>query len=180
MINDNNNSTVVGKYIVGNKFESMIASNLSMFQPDNSYILRNINLYSNRLNKYIEIDILFITPGGIYCIESKYVSTKLVGDTKDIMWDVYNRFGKNVVYNPFMQNLEHIRCLKQYLRVGGYSTNKIYNVIMVPDKAVIESDCDLVKNAKDWLFEIAENLYEQTEEINVERVFKILEYYEVI
>ncbi|WP_394863556.1 nuclease-related domain-containing protein, partial [Paraclostridium bifermentans] len=134
----------------------------------------------NRLNKFIEIDILFITSNGIFCIESKYVSTAIVGDMEDRMWSVCNAYGRNVVYNPFLQNLEHIRCLKKYLRLGGYSTNLIHNVIVVPDKATIKSDCPQIKNSKDWLFEIAGDLYEDKELINVERVFKILEMYEVI
>lgn len=171
---------IVKKYVVGNKFETNLVNNLNVFRPKDSYLLRNINLYSERLEKYIEIDILLITTNGIYCIESKFVSTSIVGDMKDRMWFVYNAYGTNRVYNPYIQNTEHLRCLKQYLRKGGYYTNEIHNVIVVPDKADLETDCALVKRAKDWLFDIAKDLHVKNNKVDVERVYKILEEFEVI
>lgn len=174
------NNDIVNKYVIGSKFETNLVNNLNVFRPKDSYLLRNINLYSERLKKYIEIDILLITTNGIYCIESKFVSSSIVGDMKDRMWFVYNAYGSNRIYNPYIQNTEHLRCLKQYLRKGGYSTNNIQNVIVVPDKAEINTDCSLVRRSKDWLFSIAKDLVVKENKIDVDRVYRILEEFEVI
>ncbi len=80
-------------------------------------ILRN--LYIPKVNgKTTEIDLVYITKKGIFVIESKNYSGWIFGNEKDNKWTATFPNGeRRRFYNPVKQNENHIKWLKQYIRV---------------------------------------------------------------
>ncbi len=78
-------------------------------------ILRNVYLPKDN-GETSEVDIIFITPKGIFVFESKNYSGWIFGDEKGVKWTTVlpNRH-KNYFYNPIMQNKTHIKWLKEYV-----------------------------------------------------------------
>ena len=78
--------------------------------------------------KYVQVDILFISPKGIFVIESKNYSGKISGNEFDEKWSIkkdysydtqynYNRSKKeNGFYNPVKQNQKHIEAIQYHFK----------------------------------------------------------------
>jgi len=66
-----------------------------------------------------EIDVLAISPKGIYVLEMKNYSGYIYGSEKDKNWtQVFNRRRKYQFYNPLRQNYAHTKAVEQYLQIG--------------------------------------------------------------
>ena len=81
----------------------------------NNKIYRNI--YVPNQTKITEIDILFITPMGIYVIESKNYDANIYGYEKNLNWLAFYHGKKYIMPNPIIQNRQHIKYLKKYLKI---------------------------------------------------------------
>ena len=90
-------------------------------------------------NKTTEIDVLLLSPKGIFVIESKNFSGWIFGDEKQENWTQTFKNSQNIVkkekfYNPIFQNRMHIKCLKNIIG------NKfpIYSIIAFSDKCTFK------------------------------------------
>lgn len=85
-----------------------------------------------------EIDVLFVTFKGVYLIESKNYSGKVVcNNIEDTNWQVVYGNGKSYrLYNPLLQNKTHINGLKHAI---GLSDNSIIPLVVFGRNADIES-----------------------------------------
>lgn len=122
----------------GYSFEDEVAEKIRWI--GNGVLLKNVFLYSYNLRKYTEIDMIYVTPYKLYCIECKSFRTKLVGNMGDAMWTGKSGRYFTKIYNPYFQNTEHIRCIKRRLRELNCYTNAIENVIVTRDSCIVESD----------------------------------------
>ena len=79
--------------------------------------------------KYAQVDILFISPKGIFVIESKNYSGTIIGNEYDEKWNTknnysydtrynYNRnkYKENGFYNPVKQNQKHIEAIQYHVK----------------------------------------------------------------
>ena len=81
-----------------------------------------------------EIDLLFLTPKGIFVIESKNYQGMVLGNANDLEW--IQSFDNNIripFYNPIKQNETHIKYLK----------NQIGDVLPIYSVIVFSDDCNL-------------------------------------
>lgn len=92
---------------------------LSNFESDGARFLFNIYLPTKN-NTTSEIDVLMIHKSGIFVFESKNYSGWIFGSENKKNWyqtlpAKHHGSVKEVFYNPIMQNLSHIRHLKEYI-----------------------------------------------------------------
>lgn len=78
------------------------------------------NLYIPKENgQTTEVDILLLTPTGIFVIESKNYGGWIFGNERSSHWtqsfSVNGRAEKHQFYNPILQNETHIRCLRRLI-----------------------------------------------------------------
>ncbi len=78
-----------------------------------------------------EIDLLFLTPKGLFVIESKNYEGFISGGEEDFYWT--QKLGTQVnikFYNPVMQNANHVATLKKYVP----DNLPIYSIVVFSDK----------------------------------------------
>ena len=104
-------------------------------------------LYSYKLGKETQIDLIFITKKAIFVVEAKNWSEFIKGDYNDSRW-TGKGLAKNVmsVVSPYLQNLMHVRTLRNSAFRGGIVLPPIYNVICLPDGTDLITDCTEVCN----------------------------------
>ena len=90
----------------------------------NNLIYRNVYIPKSD-GSTSEIDVLFVTPMGIFVIESKNTCGWIYGGEKDKHWTYAYRNNKRQMTNPIIQNRNHINYLKRYLNLPNYSFNSL-------------------------------------------------------
>lgn len=108
--------------VKGKIAESRIS--LSLPTDDNHIVLRNLYVPKNQ-GGTTEIDLVYITPKGVFVIESKNYAGYIFGNDSNKNWTVTlyagkkwngrNKVQKIQFYNPVWQNNTHIKCLKEVL-----------------------------------------------------------------
>lgn len=106
------------------------------------------NLYlAGKNTENTEIDVLAVSPHGIYVFEMKNFRGYIYGNDQDETWtQVFNRRSKYKFYNPLRQNYAHTRAVENYL---GLNENETLPVIVFANqsklqKITINSDKPLV------------------------------------
>ena len=103
-----------------------------------------------------EIDLLFITPKGIFVIESKNYSGWIFGDEYSQYWtqSLPNK-QKNRFYNPVKQNRTHIKWLRNYLGEDVFCYSLIvFSVRCELKNVTVKSDYLSVIKRDDLVIEI--------------------------
>ncbi len=123
----------------GTANELQMERELRIFEPWGAKFVRNCLLAKDNGEK-TEIDMLMITPKGIFVFENKDYNGWVFGNSDDEQWTAtyrggWNRAKKYRFYNPIKQNEGHIKALKKY--VG--EDIPIYSMIVFGD------DCSLKK-----------------------------------
>lgn len=75
-------------------------------------VFRNLVLYSGHNTKYTEIDMVIVSPYGIFCVEFKNHAGVIIGDKKRKYWMQYKYKSSSRFYNPLHQNYKHIKALE--------------------------------------------------------------------
>lgn len=100
--------------VIGRMGEEEVKSTLRLMR-NKKFVLRNLILGSK--GRTTEIDCLVISEGGIYVIESKHYSAKILGKINTEYWRVIYGNGKEFkLFNPIRQNDAHIRALSYKLK----------------------------------------------------------------
>lgn len=126
----------------GTAFEVQISTTLENLLGRGCYTLPNMWIYSDTLGRKTEIDRLLLTPWGAYCIEAKSFNSRLQGDLGDKQWMGWSGKYEKAIFNPIVQNLEHVRSLRNNIRRTGGLLFPVKNVIVVPDGCQVESNVD--------------------------------------
>ncbi len=101
-------------------------------------ILKNIYLPKEE-GGTSEIDVVYITPKGIFVIESKNYSGWIFGDEKSAYWTASLPNGqKNRFYSPIKQNQTHIKWLNHYLESHGFQDVPMYSLIVFSERCEIK------------------------------------------
>lgn len=91
-------------------------------------VLRNVYI-PTRNGKTSEIDLILISPNGIFVIESKNYTGIIYGSSEDYRWTCVARSRKHYqLYNPKKQNATHIKHLKDFL---DFPDDKFYKSYIV-------------------------------------------------
>lgn len=103
-------------FYIGNLAEQALVSDLKNYGIDSKAIFHN--LYVRKSNgKYAQIDVVALTNRGLIVFEVKNYSGWIFGNEQQKYWTQVLAYGKckYKLYNPIMQNAEHIRALRQNL-----------------------------------------------------------------
>ncbi len=127
------------KYDMGKYGEYLTYKQLKKFEKKGAKLL--FNLYIPKENgETTEIDVLMISPEGIFVFESKNYSGFIFGDEDRQNWcqtlpTGRRRSHKEYFYNPIMQNRSHIRHLDALLDIEV----PIWSIIVFSDRCTLKS-----------------------------------------
>lgn len=112
------NTSIVkhNSFYIGNLAEQELISSLKNYGINSKAIFHN--LYVSKSNgKYSQIDVAVLTNRGLIVFEVKNYSGWIYGNAYQKYWTQVLAYGKYKykLYNPLMQNAEHIRALRQNL-----------------------------------------------------------------
>ena len=115
--------------------ETRIESEIRHKMPD-AKIIRNA--YVPRSDgKSSEIDLIVISTKGIFIIESKNITGKVIGDWKQDMLSIQHPGVETFDFpNPINQNTQHFYTLRSYL---GLNTNFFRSIVVFSDLSFIDS-----------------------------------------
>ena len=149
-------------FYIGNLAEQALISDLKNYGIDSKAIFHN--LYVRKSNgKYAQIDVVALTNRGLIVFEVKNYSGWIFGNEQQKYWTQVLAYGKckYKLYNPIMQNAEHIRALRQnlpqnpdipiYSVVVFYGSAKLKNISCSShDTYLIYSNsiCDVLQSIK--------------------------------
>lgn len=113
--------------------EWQIAQKLTKYESAGAKLL--FNAYVPKYNGTTEIDVIMITPYGLFVFESKNYSGWIFGSTNQKNWVQCLRTGrystqKEYFYNPIKQNATHVNCLRRLLRYNV----PVHSVIVFSDR----------------------------------------------
>lgn len=115
--------------IQGDVGEVIVANSLR--NERGTYLVRNIYLPYNDITT--EIDMVWLTPKGIFCIECKNYNGEIDVDLYSNFWTVrYNSLHTERLFSPIKQNIRHTSCLAEILE--GYDID-ITPIVVFTDKA---------------------------------------------
>lgn len=119
---------------VGRYGEYLVYDHLKDFSCDGSKFLFNLVIPKEKDNN-TEIDVLMISPKGIFVIESKNFSGWIFGDENQETWMQTIKTNKGEIvkekfYNPIFQNRMHVKYLKNLIG----NKYPIYSIIAFSDK----------------------------------------------
>lgn len=167
------------KVVRGTVFE--IEVSMTLAQIPNSTVISNLWVPSKSLGKPTEIDRLLVTPWGIYSVEAKSFMHGLVGEVNDTTWAGYTGRTKTPIYNPVMQNFEHIRTLKCQLHRLGKIFIPVHNAVVVPNTCEIQTNCNLVFNLNTFITKVlTESVTEPKINFSTEELINLVRKVEVV
>ena len=106
---------------------------LKSFEDEGARFLFNLVIPTK--NNTTEIDSIMIIHKGIFVIESKNRSGRIIGDENTKYWtQIFNRHTQNEMYNPYYQNRGHIKAVKNI--IGNHY--RYYSFIVFANDAVLD------------------------------------------
>lgn len=160
--------------VKGNAFESEIQQELSYVLDGYGKIYQGVYLYSHSLGTFTEIDLLIVTPKKIYSLEAKSFRNVLEGSMHMTMWIGKTSKYVTKIYNPYFQNITHIRALRKAFYDLGVRLPIIENYVIVPNTCRIRSDYDKIFKISQLVSRISEDKYIGKDIIDVEKFDKAL------
>lgn len=122
----------------------------------NMTVIRNVYLEVD--GKKTEIDIIGISPVGIFVVEVKNYKGIISGDLQDTYWNVqYPNGNRYRLYNPVIQNSLHVNAVRNLL--NNESENTIHNVVIFCDGANLKGlrSCTNVFLLSDFIKKLRES-----------------------
>lgn len=144
----------------GNWFELFVASKIKSKFPEGS-VLHDLKVHSRYLSLTknhdytTQIDLVTVLPCKIYVIEAKKWGYEIIGNRDDMKWTGKSNsktFIENV--SPIAQNMNHLRALRNLLRVNNYKLPEFESIVCVPDDTNIVSDCKEVMGVSQMLYKM--------------------------
>ena len=147
--------------LLGTMFETKVVLKLKEDFPD-AVVLHNINSYSHTLKKETQTDVVVVSKGGIFVIESKNFITSMKGSYGDKYWELRSRDKKaKFVFNTLGQNMLHTRSLNAAMyRKFGEMPMHLWNLIVFPDSTYLNTDVKEVCNFSGLTNKIKERMNE--------------------
>lgn len=154
----------------GYLFEYNVFDTLKQFLKMPVRFIRNLKVYSIKLGKFTDIDLLIITQHKVYCIECKGFKTSLTGSMNDRYWIGKTGKFETEIFSPVMQNFEHVRSLNSNLRLINCEPLDIEPIICVQDRCHVKSDYDSIYSLMGLCLKIEQDSLKYDKTINIEEV----------
>lgn len=161
--------------VKGNAFESEIQQELSYVLDGYGKIYQGVYLYSHSLGTFTEIDLLIVTPKKLYSLEAKSFRNVLEGSMHMTMWIGKTSKYVTKIYNPYFQNITHIRALRKTFYDLGVRLPIVENYVIVPNTCRIRSDYDKIFKISQLVSRISEDKYIGKDIIDVAKFDKALD-----
>lgn len=157
----------------GETFEILVGETVS--RVTKSVIKYNYRFYSPRIKRGTECDILLITPAKIYCIECKNYTRRIKGTAKAVKWNFISKGNLAETDNPVLNNMRHIRTIKGLLYSCGNADIEIENIVCVPNRCEIVTDCKEVMTLTELVVKITTDAY-FNDKYNVEQLSSMIDF----
>lgn len=159
------------KYKKINQNQGEIEVNKYLSKINGSKLLEDIIL--KRSNGTTQIDHILITRKGIFVIETKDFSGKIIGDEDSKFWLQKLNFKENYFYSPIKQNYGHVKAVEEIIK----RKNVCISLIVFTNKSNIkkvktETNLIQVKNLKKHIKRYKSQIRLSKDE--VEELYKIL------
>ena len=161
------NQRIIINYDKGRAGEQYIYDIIKNHKSYPSYIFCNYIVQEN--DKTCEIDCIYINRCGVFVIEIKTLSGKIIGKDDWHDWiQCLPRGIQNKFYNPAKQNMKHIYCLKRFLP----ENTPLFNCVVFAsgDVSQVQSAYTMTTNGLKSMFKAVEGKIvltdEQIKEIN--------------
>lgn len=141
----------------GENFEELVS--LYSLSTTKCSIKNNYEFFSPRIGRGTETDVIVITEHRIYCVECKNFNGYLTGSELDLQWVFASSGRKSKVANPVLANYKHIRSIKGLLRKMSFPAYEIENIVCVPNKTKIHTNCSEVMTLGSFLFKLEIDKY---------------------
>lgn len=156
----------------GYLFEYSVFDTLKQFLKVPVRFIRNLKVYSIKLGKFTDIDLLVITPYRVYCVEIKGFKSELVGSINDKYWIGKSGKYETEIFSPVIQNFEHVRSLNSNFRLINCEPLEIEPVICVCNKCYVKSDYKNIYTLTGLCLKIEHDSTKYKERINMEEVIE--------
>ncbi len=156
------------RHDLGRYGEYLTYKRLKCFENDGAKFLFNVYIPKDN-GETTEIDVLMISPKGIFVFESKNYSGWIFGSENQKNWyqtlpTGKGRSRKEHFYNPIMQNCSHIKHLK--LLIGEQFPT--YSIIVFSERCTLKSITlkysDAIVIKRDNVLHVVSDIYERTSE----------------
>ena len=154
----------------GYLFEYSVFDTLRQFLKIPVRFIRNLKVYSIKLGKFTDIDLLIITQHKVYCVESKGFTSYLIGSINDKYWTGKSGKYETEIFNPVIQNFEHVRSLNSNFRLINCEPLNAEPVICVKDKCHVKSDYDNIYTITGLCLKIEQDSLRYEKTIDIEEV----------
>ena len=129
-------------YVLGDKQDRALTGGM-IFEFYLYKMFYNLNIYKKFIcnpilktkNGTTEIDVIMITPKGIFVFEAKHYAGNIYGDVNQRNWLYYLGNQKHSFYNPIMQNKGHIKALMDELQL---ESKYFGSVVIFPDDVTLK------------------------------------------
>ena len=143
----------------GGEGEQRVADALSVFTEADGYrLLRNLWLFYGRGNK-TEIDLLLLSPYGIFVMEVKTLSGKIEVDPSDRVWIQHSGGREETIRSPRRENAKRIAALHE---ITGVPKEFFHSVVVMAGSAPITTE---VPPGVYYLYEVREHIDSHKEKV---------------
>lgn len=116
------------------------ASALTKLLPSNYVVWRNVFIPSQQSSVgAIEVDILVISPAGVFAFEVKSHEGKVYADNGARQWKVVSANGVSMMRNPVQQAQSQVRAIEGYLKGQGVEA-KAYSAVFMPNAEIVTEE----------------------------------------
>lgn len=138
--NDPNKKGDFGEMIVASIFDPRFFGN------EEHYLINNLIIETGDGNTH-QIDHVVIYKTGIFCVETKNIKGKIIGDNESGQWLNYRNGRRFFIYNPIIQNRTHVKVLNALLE----SNYDIQSVVVFTNSNKPKGLYDYVLNLEELL-----------------------------
>lgn len=135
---DPNKKGDFGEMIVASIFDPRF------FGDEEHYLVNNLIIETSDGITH-QIDHVVIYKTGIFCIETKNIKGRIVGDNESEQWLNYRGNRQFFIYNPILQNRTHVKVLNAFLE----SNYDIQSVVVFTNSNKANGLYDYVLNLED-------------------------------
>ena len=114
--NDPQNKGDFGEMIIASLFSPKIFGSEEVFIINNIYFDTGVSTH--------QIDHVVIYKTGIFCIETKNIQGRIMGDDTSEQWLILNNKRKYFMLNPIIQNVTHVKVLNAFFE-SRYSIHPV-------------------------------------------------------
>lgn len=152
---------------IGKIGEHFIDKSLKELPKEEYKIITDLMLELNGMTH--QIDHIVVSKYGIFTIETKCYSGKIVGNEKDYYWYQYLKNNRYKLRNPIHQNYGHIKSLSEALNIDE---NKFISIICFTNQSKLKINSNTIVINRNNLVNMILRLSNEEKITNVDKIYK--------